>query len=65
MEHLVQHMMYIHLLEQGLLQWEPLVLLIFLLSVAVAVEEWPTTQQVVAVAVACCKPTLPTCLLEL
>jgi cytochrome c oxidase subunit IV len=34
MEHLVQHMMYIHLLEQGLLQWEPLVLLIFLLSVA-------------------------------
>jgi hypothetical protein len=27
MEHLVQHMMYIHLLEQGLLQWEPLVLL--------------------------------------
>jgi hypothetical protein len=34
MEHLVQHMMYIHLLEQDLLQWEPLVLLIFLLSVA-------------------------------
>jgi hypothetical protein len=39
MEHLVQHMMYIHLLEQGLLQWEPLVLLMCWLSVEAEVAE--------------------------
>jgi len=51
MEHLVQHMMYIHLLEQGLLQWEPLVLLMCWLSVE---ADQVATVQAAAVALAEC-----------
>jgi len=51
MEHLVQHMMYIHLLEQGLLQWEPLVLLMCWSSVAG--DQVATVQVAVAAQAAC------------